>query len=190
MIAVLILAFGAGNWYAQRMAHKQALPDELILLQEDTDIIQKESAAPELDIVVFVSGAVVNPGIYTLPARSRLYEALEKAGGLLPEAEAGQIPMARIIEDEETIYIPKAGEEGAGEEVLPSLPDNSSAKININKAAASELETLNGIGPALAQRIIDYRNKQGPFKDINEIKNVSGIGDKKFEAIKDSISVK
>ncbi len=190
MVAVLILAFAGGSWYAGQKAEKQAKQDELLVL---TDGLSEEAAAPKPpdfnNIVVFVSGAVVNPGIITLPEGARIYEAVDMAGGLLPEAQVKQLPMARIIEDEETIYIPFAGEEG--DEISPSISSNtSSGKVNINKADVTELSTLNGIGPALSQRIIDHRNSNGAFKDIEEIKNVSGIGDKKFEAIKDYITIK
>ncbi|HZK43855.1 MAG TPA: helix-hairpin-helix domain-containing protein [Syntrophomonadaceae bacterium] len=188
MIGILILSFIGGSWYAQKKADKEASQAELITLAEDAEIDPAELLIETTTVVVFVSGAVVKPGIYTLSEGARLYEAIDEAGGLLPEAEIKQIPMARIIEDEETIYIPIIGEEE--ENPTPSGSGISSNKVNINKADASELATLSGIGPALSQRIIDHRNSNGPFKDISEIQNVSGIGEKKYEALKDSISVK
>lgn len=189
MVAIIIIAFAAGSLYNQKKHEKEIIQNDLILLNEDISIDSpKEEDLEPATIIVFVTGAVVSPGIYVLPKEARFYEAIEEAGGLLPDAESKNLPMARIIEDEETIYIPTVGEEV---EIDTSNPLNTSTnKININKATVSDLETLNGIGPALAERIITYRNSNGPFKDISEIKNVSGIGDKKYEAIKDSISVK
>lgn len=191
MIAVLIVSFAAGSWYTQKKQEKELRQSELIILNENINIHSGEEESEPDTIVVFVTGAVVNPGIYQLPKSSRFYEAIEKAGGLLPDAESKFLPMARIIEDEETIYIPKVGEEEAEHDntSLPNLNSNSN-KININKATATELATLDGIGPSLSQRIVDYRNSNGPFKDISEIKNVSGIGEKRFEAIKDKITTK
>lgn len=190
MIAFLILAFAGGSWYTGKKAEKQTNQEELLVWTDKGLEELSASQEPEFNnIVIFVSGAVVNPGIITLPEGARVYEAVDMAGGLLPEAQAKHLPMARIIEDEETIYIPFAGEEG--DEVSPSISSNNRAgKVNINKADVTELSTLNGIGPALSQRIIDHRNSNGAFKDINDLKNVSGIGEKKFEAIKDYITLK
>lgn len=189
MVVILIITFAAGSWYNQKKHEKETMQNELIVLEENmsTTSFAEEELEPAT-IVVFVTGAVVSPGIYEMPEKARFYEAIEEAGGLLPDAESKNLPMARIIEDEETIYIPRIGEEVELNTI--NSASTSSNKININKATASELATLNGIGPSLSQRIIDYRNSNGPFKDISEIKNVSGIGEKKYEAIKDSITVK
>lgn len=188
MIAIIIFAFAGGSWYGKSFLDKQNKQEELLLLTQEIEKVGEEE--PNY-IVVFVNGAVVNPGIYELANGARLYEAIEEAGGLLPDADSKYIPMARIIEDEETIYIPIVGEEPDLIEVSTgNISSSSSGKVNINKANATELATLNGIGPALSQRIIDHRISHGPFKDISEIKNVSGIGEKKYEAIKDHISIK
>ncbi|NLJ71571.1 MAG: hypothetical protein GX333_01000 [Syntrophomonadaceae bacterium] len=190
MIAILIVAFAGGSWYAKG-SQKHTNNEELILLTENEELNNIDIEEVASEIVVFVNGAVVNPGIYKLPEGSRLYEAIDKAGGILAEADAKNAPMARIIEDEETIYIPFVGEETELSAInIGANTSSTSGKVNINKANAAELGTLNGIGPALSQRIIDYRASNGAFKDISEIKNVSGIGEKKYEAIKDYISVK
>ncbi len=192
LIAIIILAFAAGSWYSSKDIKKKSSSDELIILDQEVESANIPEESGLKFVVVFVNGAVVNPGIYELPEGSRLYEAIDLAGGLLSEADSKHIQMARIIADEETIYIPLIGEEtesmvmGMG----PSYTVSATNKVNINKANEAELATLNGIGPALAQRIIDYRTNNGPFKDISEIKNVSGIGDKKYAAIKDHISIK
>ncbi|MDI3534201.1 MAG: competence protein ComEA [Thermosediminibacterales bacterium] len=141
---------------------------------------------PEL-IIVHVSGAVTNPGVYSMEKGDRVIDAVEKAGGFLEEADPDAVNLAKKLRDEEKIYIPKKGE------LSPERFDTSTTKdderININSAGVSELETLPGIGPALAQRIVDYREKHGKFKSIEELSEVSGIGPKRLDDIRDLIKV-
>ncbi len=160
-------------------------------------IVEKE----EVKIMVHVEGEVVSPGLYKLSENSRVFDAVELAGGLTEKADRKQINLAMKIEDEEKIYIPAKGE--VAEVNLPQQNNNvqenkststrnttvGSGKININQASLKELTKLNGIGDALAERIVEYRQQQGSFKSIEEIKKVSGIGDKKFEQIKGYISI-
>lgn len=135
----------------------------------------------------------------------RVYEAIEKAGGSLEEADLSKINLAYALSDGQKIYIPKKGEiineENSTTEYISSdfgnnalIEDNNTAesrggKVNINTANQTELETLPGIGPSTAQKIIDYRSKNGKFDTIEDIQNVKGIGDGKFEDIKDNICV-
>jgi competence protein ComEA len=157
-------------------------------------------------IVVDVGGAVQNPTVLILPAGSRVYEALESAGGLLPQADIREINKATVLQDGDRIYIPSKDESaaktpvprsaggGAGPGVTnvatPSGTGNGTeALIDINTADATELQKLSGVGPSTAQKILDYRETQGRFTRIEDIKNVSGIGDKTFEKLKDKITV-
>ena len=141
-------------------------------------------------IVVYVCGAVVNPDVYSLLEGSRVKEAVEAAGGFASDADRVRINLARRLSDGEQVYIPRVGEE-----VLPVTPPvvvapgQAGGKININTATAKELDTLPGIGPAYAERIIKYREEFGPFKKIEDMKKVRGIGDATFEEIKDLITV-
>ncbi|MCJ7667428.1 MAG: helix-hairpin-helix domain-containing protein [Anaerolineae bacterium] len=142
------------------------------------------------EVGVYVVGAVMNPGVYFLPQGSRVADALEVAGGPTEEADLVRVNLAKRVYDEERIYVPRLGEEN------PPLPPSSGSsssqaggKININTATAAELESLPGIGPVLAQRIVDYRKANGPFATIEDIKNVSGIGEGIFEEIKELIFV-
>ncbi|TKJ28198.1 MAG: hypothetical protein CEE40_12165 [Chloroflexi bacterium B3_Chlor] len=152
--------------------------------------IIEPSATPEprpAEVAVYVTGAVVNPGVYFLPEDSRVQEALQAAGGPTKEADLNRVNLARRVHDEEQIYIAEVGEEN------PPVPSGSSSEgglININTASAGELEGLPGIGPTLAQCIIDHREAHGPFATVEEIMDVRGIGEGLFEAIKDLITVK
>ncbi|HLF73083.1 MAG TPA: ComEA family DNA-binding protein [Anaerolineales bacterium] len=142
-------------------------------------------------VIVHISGAVPRPGVYALPEGSRVQDAVAAAGGFLAEAEKTQINLAALLVDGERLEVPYA--EGASP-VLPTPIETvgavaSSDLININLASAFELETLPGIGPTTAQKIIDYREANGPFVNTEDIINVSGIGTGTYERIKDLITV-
>lgn len=150
-------------------------------------------------ILVHISGCVKNEMVVTLKENSRIQDAIDAAGGLTKDADLTNINLAYILEDGEKIYIPKKGENlensayTTTSNLITSIDNSSSTKnnkININKASQTELETINGIGPSTAQKILDYRNKNGKFKSIEDIKNISGIGKAKYDKIKDYISVK
>lgn len=152
----------------------------------------------EEKIIIHITGEVNNEGIVKINSNSRLIDAIEAAGGLTENADISKINLAYIVSDGQKIYIPNVNDlieeyidSEAGEGVI--VEDINSSKktlININTATQTELETLTGIGASTALKIINYRNENGKFKNIEEIKNVSGIGDAKYEAIKDSICVK
>lgn len=149
-------------------------------------------------IMVHISGEVYKPGIVQMDLGKRLIDAIQLAGGLKKDADLDRINLARKLEDEEKIYIPKVGEELNNDIIQVVMNNNTnsnssnvgnSTKININKCSQIELEALPGIGPVLAGKIIDYRNATA-FLTIEDLKQVSGIGDKKYEALKDLITVK
>ena len=144
------------------------------------------------DILVYVSGCVKNNIVVQLKSGSRIKDAIDAAGGLTEEADLTSVNLAYILEDGEKIYIPKKGEEMPLEENSSNYTSSSSksSKININTATQTELESIPGIGSSTATKIIDYRKENGKFKNIEDIKNISGIGDAKFEKMKDYISVK
>lgn len=146
-----------------------------------------------IKIYVDVGGAVKNPGVYTFKQGDRVIDAINEAGGLRDNADVSSINLAKKLADEEKIYVPIKGEQLPQIIAQSGLGNNNGStendKININTASLQELDSLPGIGPVTAQRIIDYRNKNGPFKSIDEIKNVNRIGDKIFEQIKDKITI-
>ena len=146
----------------------------------------------EKPIVVHITGAVPRPGVYALPEGARVQDVISAAGGFLAEADKEFINLARVLEDGEMLEIPYA----AGyspviptpvQNVITSGPDTD--LININTASSLELESLPGIGPTTAGKIIAYREENGPFFSIEDIINVSGIGPGTYERIKDLITV-
>lgn len=174
--------------------------------KEDSNTENDLTVYPEeKTILIHVSGQVKNNTVVELPAESRIKDAIEAAGGLTKEADLTNINLAYILEDGEKIYIPKKGEK-VGEEdvgvvgvgqtemsaptVRSSSLSNKSSKININKATQTELESLPGVGPSTAQKIIAYREESGKFASVEDIKNVAGIGSAKYEKMKEFISVK
>jgi len=145
----------------------------------------------EKPIVVQISGAVPRPGVYALPEGARVQDLISAAGGFLAEADKDFINLARPLEDGERLDIPYAF---GFSPVLPAATEPlaipaSSDLININTAASFELESLPGIGPTTAGKIIAYREENGPFFAIEDIINVSGIGPGTYERIKDLITV-
>lgn len=149
-------------------------------------------------ITIFISGEVKEPGVVTIEGDKRLSDAIDKLGGFTSEANLNKINLAMRIEDEKHYIIPKIGDdtdnnsavEGISDEVaIESSNQNETNKININSADIQELDTLPGVGEATANKIINYRDEKGKFNSIEDIKNVNGIGDKKYEDIKDKISI-
>lgn len=171
---------------------------------------ESEETTEKEKIIVHISGAVQNEGIVELESGSRVADAIEKAGGLKENAYMDEINLAYQLEDGEKIHIPTIEEQkekenqeskvenesATGSDGTTSRSSNSSinngsqTKININTATEEELDTLPGIGPSTATKILDYRKEKGKFKTIEEIKEVSGIGESKYEKIKDRITVK
>lgn len=155
-------------------------------------------------IVVHISGQVINPGVITLNENSRIVDAINEAGGLTNLADLNKINLAYVLEDAQKIYIPSVDDKeeskyilnGSGDtEIVTSSGSYQNKKeeklmVNINTANAIELSKLPGIGNSTALKIINYRNENGKFNTIDDIKNVSGIGENKFNKIKDNIFVK
>jgi len=202
LAVLLVVSFVAGVKYSDiKNKGQEILLTTSVEDQEtrtDTGITDegniKETDIKDIDIKVYVCGEVKNPGVYELQEGSRLYEAIEMAGGTLEKAELRFLDMARVLQDEETIMVPAEGESPTENNAVAgsnTVSYSKMGKININTASAREMDDkLTGIGPTLAQRIVEYRSTQGAFKRIEDIKNVSGIGDKRFEDIKDSICVR
>lgn len=151
-----------------------------------------DAAFEEAFIYVHVSGCVKNPGVYELAEGRRVADAIEKAGGALEDANLDSVNLARAPQDGEQIHVPSrdaAGQVGGAGEASGASSAGSTGPININTASVEELTKLDGVGEATAEKIVAERTKNGPFSSVEDIKRVSGIGDKKFEALKDDICV-
>lgn len=143
-----------------------------------------------LSIFVDVKGAVRLPGLYEAEEGDRVFDLIELAGGLLDEADEDRINLAEKAFDEMVVYIAKKGEVFEDMTFPTHSSEKTPGKVNLNKADAAELETLSGIGPSKAKAIIEYREQNGPYKQIEDLKKISGIGEKTFEKLQDTISVK
>ncbi|CAB4533035.1 unannotated protein [freshwater metagenome] len=138
-------------------------------------------------LVIDVSGAVVNPGVYTLPPTSRVVDAIEAAGGLQKNADTSDINQARILKDGEQIYVYPTVRASNGTPIKRAVRKNG--PIMINRASVKDYEGLDGIGPVLAQRIVTFRKVNGPFVAIEDLMKVPGIGPKTFEKFKAKLRV-
>lgn len=173
---------------------------ETIQPTEQTETIDPAEEAVLQQVLVDVKGAVLHPGVYSLDEEQRIIDAVQLAGGYLSDADTQLINHAQKVQDEMVIYIPMKGEKldevTLGFASMPtagSSTDGGSAKdgkVNLNKADEASLTTLSGIGPSKAQSIISYREENGGFQTIEDLKKVTGIGDKTYERLKDSITVK
>lgn len=175
--------------------------EEINTLEDTKTSTQKEEADEDI-IVVHVTGAVKNEGVVEVKENARINDVITAAGGTTDDVDLKNVNLAYVVEDGQKIYIPSVkdrdeneddGEivtENAGENVLKEEEENEkNSRININTATAEALTEIPGVGEATAEKIVTYRKENGKFKTIEDIKNVSGIGDKKYEAIKDYISV-
>ncbi|MEG0250142.1 MAG: helix-hairpin-helix domain-containing protein [Peptostreptococcus sp.] len=165
------------------------------------------------NITIYITGAVANPGVISLDSNMRLDDALKKVGGTTKDADINRINLAMNLEDSQHYIIPYIGQDdkGSREDDLSAVSSNGikspnvtadnntnnssnssskESKININSADENQLQTITGVGPSTAKKIIDYREKEGKFSSIDDIKNISGIGDKKFENMKEYIDIK
>lgn len=184
--AVIVSAVG------QQSGHRVVSPGGTGAGVSSTDPAATDTAVGAI-ILVHVLGAVARPGLFELPDGARIIDVVAAAGGLSETADPAGVNLARIVSDGEQLYIPQLGE------AQPGAPPGTAAsgaeggvtggKVNLNTASAVELETLPRIGPAMSQRIIDYREANGRFSSIDDLRNVTGIGDKTFDGMKDLITI-
>ena len=192
VIAIIVIGI-VGVYYIN--STKEIYSNEEI----DYEVVEiNENEKSERNIIVHIAGAVKRNGIVEVKENSRINDIVEAAGGLTDNADLNQVNLAYIVEDGQKIYIPSIDEykekteeiiqENAGNNVTEETRE-STILININKANLQELCMLPGIGEATAQKIIQYREENSKFSSIEEIKNVSGIGEAKYESIKDFIEI-
>ena len=171
----------------------QPITQSQTLMKQTDDNVSSNDTSIQLTatVVVDVKGQVALPGVYTLPANKRVLDAITLAGGVLPTADERMLNLAAKLVDEMVIYVPTEGEETSFAGPIVQVPGATSASdlININTSDEIELMTLSGIGPSKAKAIIIYREENGLFQSIEQLKEVSGIGDQTFDVIKDFISI-
>lgn len=197
MMAVGIALLFFYPYVSNLFLEEQPLEGEDWLLDENAGAAEadgvEEDGGVEVPqtIMADIKGAVVNPGVYVVEESDRVIDLVEKAGGLTKEADTAAVNFAMKVSDEMVVVIPKIGEEPSV--LSPGLGSaglNSDSRVNLNTASASELETLPGIGPSKSAAIIEHRETKGPFQTIDDLKLISGIGEKTFEKLQEAISVK
>ena len=203
IIILIIMLIFIGYYIITRVGKSEYInletEDNEEIEETNENIEEEESTETEENIIVHVTGAVKKEGIVTVKEGSRISDVIKTVGGTTKEADLSKINLAYVVQDGQKIYVPSINDKeevvnvtnDAGENVIKSNNGSSKEeKVNINTATQTELETLSGIGPSTALKIINYRNENGNFKKIEDIKNVPGIGDSKFESIKENICVK
>jgi competence protein ComEA len=188
VLALIILAFtfGSGIIYGGWRV-KQHTPEPVIIERKEEASSEATPVEPEMEITVHVAGAVQNPGVYSFRGKPRVEDAVRKAVPL-PEADLDALNLASSLKDEQKIYVPRMGEEVTVEQRTDFSSQGEGGKVNINTAGTDELNRLPGIGPVLADRIVEYREEHGPFTSLESLKNVPGIGEKKFKDLESRIT--
>lgn len=149
---------------------------------EDTDQIEEK-----ISFIIDIKGEVIEPGVYEVDTEARVNDAIQQAGGFTEEADQESINLAQKTQDEMIIIVPKIGDNN---NVIEGINSIESDQVNINYATQEEIETLNGIGPSKALAIVQYREENGFFQSVEDLLNVTGIGEKTLENIKDNIQVR
>ncbi|GHN30425.1 helix-hairpin-helix domain-containing protein [Lactobacillus delbrueckii] len=217
MYIVVVLLAAGGFYYANRQpaADNSALLSSSQSMSENSgqsSSVSSAASAANAEVVCDISGAVKHQGVYRLKNGARLEDLIEKAGGLTKDAQLQAINRSQLLKDQDKIYIPGKGDKMEAAQTAnfaaasaPASSTSASASassvsssasgaasgdlINLNTATASDLQKLNGIGEKKAEQIIAYRQEKGSFKSIDELKEVSGIGDKTFATIKDQLTI-
>ena len=183
ILLIIVIAAAGGTYYG--------------LYQEEQSVVLEsagtsESDLPAKEITVYVTGAVNKPGLVKVPEGARAADAVNACGGLLPTADSEKVNMAQALKDGQQLKVPEKNPTANGSQIERSNKSKSAdigEKVNINTADEKALDTLPGIGPAMAKRIIEYRETEGAFQSIEDIKKIRGIGDAKFAKLKDKICI-
>jgi competence protein ComEA len=182
LVAVgLVLLAGAALWYAR------SLPRPVELRAGEAPVPGPTASSSPAVIVVHVAGWVLHPGVYEFSEGDRVVDAINAAGGPKKGADLASLNLAALLTDGEQVLVPAKGAPGTGPEAPGASP--GAALVNVNTATEQELEALPGIGPVLAQKIIDYRTAHGPFPTVDALDDVSGIGPATLENLRPLVTV-
>ena len=182
-IAIVIAIVVIGLYFYKESKNDDTYDDTLAVTTENEEETEDEENE---EITIHIIGEVKYPGIVILKSGQRIVDAIEAAGGETEEADLNKLNLAQLLNDGDKIYVPNKADE------IEDYKDTTgkSSTVNLNTATLEELTSLPGIGESTAQKIIDYRKQNGKFKVIEDLKNVSGIGESKFDNIKDKITVR
>ena len=190
IIGVIIFLFFIISYFSGGSSELNKNNNENIFVEENEsmEVITKKEEKEIIKIVVDIKGEIKNPNIYWLEEGCIIEDLINIAGGITEEGDLSKINRAQKLNDHEVVIIPNINDkESEIENIIPSSNDKN--KVNINTASINELDTLSGIGPSKAEAIIKYREENGTFKSIEEIKNVTGIGEALFEKFKENITI-
>lgn len=200
VIIIGFLAIILVGWKIYDSSNFETIEKNEIISSDSKEEVSQEKQKKDT-ILVHIAGEVKNPGVVKVKEGSRIQDIIETAGGLTENADISNVNLAYSVQDGMKIRIPSNDDDIEKEEYITensgkggimeeNIQDDKVVWVNINTATQEELEKLPGIGASIATRIIDYRNQNGKFKNIEDIKNVTGIGDSKFAKIKDLIITK
>ena len=193
VIILLILVFSISGMLFREQRYELEESESYTEIEKNTE---GENIEVSSEVIVYISGAVKNPGVITMTSEDRLSDAIKMVGGTTGKADLNAINLAEKLIDGKQYIVPVKGENISvssggnrrGMEMGGGTSENGSI-LNINTATVEQLDALPGVGEATANKIISYREENGSFKSIEDLKNVKGIGDKKFEDLKDLITV-
>lgn len=181
LAALAVAVAGATAWFARPRV-------EPVPVRVETSVAPEAPGATVGAVVVAVHGRVRRPGLVRLPVGARVADAIDAAGGALPGTDLSFVNLARKLVDGELILVGVTPPPGVGD-AAPGGGADPAAPVNLNTATAAQLETLPGVGPTLARRIIDYRNRHGGFRTVSELRQVDGVGDVRYAQLKDLVCV-
>jgi competence protein ComEA len=197
---LVVLAVGVGGLMAARPSSGTPTEDMVLDVSEAVDEVVEEvqqtttSTTEAALIYVQVAGAVKRPGVYQMPDGCRAFQAVLQAGGFTDDADQEVVPLASRLTDGSRLYVPRKGETVSGQ-VLSNTSDagggstGATGLVAINSASAEQLDSLPGIGPSLAQKIIQFRETQGPFTSVDQLGDVPGIGPSKLEQLRPLVTL-
>ena len=186
-IAALVAVLALGGWYLSRSGEPAALGPAPIAVQGDDEASAGRGGGGE--VTVHVAGAVRRPGVYRMRSGARVDDAVERAGGARLKADLSQVNLAAEVEDGRQILVPRRAAAAPAGGTAPAAEPQPGVPLNLNTATLEQLDELQGIGPATAQQILDYREAQGGFGSVDELDKVPGIGEVRLATLRELVRV-